>query len=130
MGSLYNMSKFALEGLIEGLYYELAPLNIKLSLIEQGGSDGNNFVNNITWNDKNTTDVYDEVIKKVKTRMAASAEMKKTDPQVIVNAIFELATERSNKFRTLVGDDSEALMQLRKNMKIEDYLEQIASNYK
>ena len=36
-GSLYNMSKFALEGLTEGLYYELEPLNIGLRLIEQGG---------------------------------------------------------------------------------------------
>ena len=35
-GSLYNMSKFALEGLTEGLYYELKPLNIELRLIEQG----------------------------------------------------------------------------------------------
>ena len=37
-GSLYNMSKFALEGLTEGLYYELKPLNIELRLIERGGS--------------------------------------------------------------------------------------------
>ncbi|HTJ92880.1 MAG TPA: SDR family NAD(P)-dependent oxidoreductase, partial [Pararobbsia sp.] len=33
-GSLYNMSKFALEGLIEGLYYELKPFNIDLHLVE------------------------------------------------------------------------------------------------
>jgi NAD(P)-dependent dehydrogenase (short-subunit alcohol dehydrogenase family) len=50
IGSLYNMSKFALEGLTAGLYYELNPLNIKLHLIEQGGSQGNNFVENVTWN--------------------------------------------------------------------------------
>src|SRR5258705_8711327 len=41
-GSLYNMSKFALEGLTEGLYYELKPLNISLHLVEQAGSKGNN----------------------------------------------------------------------------------------
>jgi NAD(P)-dependent dehydrogenase (short-subunit alcohol dehydrogenase family) len=40
LGSLYNMSKFALEGLIEGLYYELKPLNIDLRLIEQGARRG------------------------------------------------------------------------------------------
>src|SRR5260370_26132424 len=48
-GSLYNMSKFALEGLTEGLYYELKPLNIELRLIEQGGSKGNNFLNNVVF---------------------------------------------------------------------------------
>jgi NAD(P)-dependent dehydrogenase (short-subunit alcohol dehydrogenase family) len=50
IGFLYNMSKFALEGLTEGLYYELKPLNIDLHLIEQGGSVGINFVHNVTWN--------------------------------------------------------------------------------
>src|SRR5712664_883584 len=49
-GSLYNMSKFALEGLTEGLYYELKPLNIELRLIEQGGSKGNNFLNSVVFN--------------------------------------------------------------------------------
>lgn len=37
LGSLYNMSKFALEGLTEGLTFELKPLNIELHLVEPGG---------------------------------------------------------------------------------------------
>jgi len=130
LGSLYNMSKFALEGLTEGLYYELEPLNIKLNLIEQGGSDGNNFVNNITWNSESGTDAYDSVIKKVQDRMESSHQMKKTDPQVIVDAIFELANGNNNQFRTLVGEDSKALMEMRAGMSIEAYLDKIATMYK
>ena len=61
LGSLYNMSKFALEGLTEGLYYELKPLNIDLRLIEQGGSTGTNFVENIIWNKNPEITVYDEL---------------------------------------------------------------------
>src|SRR6266478_7301855 len=62
LGSLYNMSKFALEGLTEGLYYELKPLNIDLRLIEPGGSTQNDFVSNIVWNSdpRITVPVYDE----------------------------------------------------------------------
>jgi len=34
--SLYASSKFALEGMIEGLYHELSPFHIKVSLVEPG----------------------------------------------------------------------------------------------
>jgi len=44
------MSKFALEGLTEGLYYELKPLNIELRLIEQAVRRGNNFLNSVVFN--------------------------------------------------------------------------------
>lgn len=58
------MSKFALEGLTEGLYYELKPLNIELRLIEQGGSTGNNFKGNITWNKDENIQDYDGMMTK------------------------------------------------------------------
>src|SRR5438445_13348816 len=32
--SLYSSSKFALEGMIEGLYHELRPFHIRVSLVE------------------------------------------------------------------------------------------------
>lgn len=130
LGSLYNMSKFALEGLIEGLYYELEPLNIKLNLIEQGGTEGNNFVNNITWSAETGTDVYVQLTEKLKSLMSTSHGIKKTNPQVIVDSIFELSTGKSNKFRTLVGDDSKALIEMRSSMPIETYLDKIGSNYR
>jgi NAD(P)-dependent dehydrogenase (short-subunit alcohol dehydrogenase family) len=37
--SLYASSKFALEGMIEGLYHELRPFHIKVSLVEPGLPD-------------------------------------------------------------------------------------------
>src|SRR6266446_3520702 len=70
-GSLYNMSKFALEGLTEALYYELKPLNIELRLIEQGGSRGNNFLDNIIWNTNAEIKDYDAITEKVKARFAS-----------------------------------------------------------
>jgi NAD(P)-dependent dehydrogenase (short-subunit alcohol dehydrogenase family) len=62
IGSLYNMSKFALEGLTEGLYYELKPLNIELRLIEQAGSKGNRFLENVIWNTNTDIKDYDETV--------------------------------------------------------------------
>lgn len=130
LGSLYNMSKFALEGLTEGLYYELKPLNIELRLIEQGGSTGNNFKNSITWNRDDNIHDYDNLMTKVQNLMN-HAETSSTldDPQIIVDAIAALATGESNKFRTVIGTAGNDLMALRNSVSIEEYLETIAKNY-
>ncbi|QWU18132.1 NAD(P)-dependent dehydrogenase, short-chain alcohol dehydrogenase family [Paenibacillus sophorae] len=130
LGSLYNMSKFALEGLTEGLYYELKPFNIELRLIEQGGSTGNNFKESITWNrDENLKD-YDDLMAKVQHLMnTADTSGRLDDPQIIVDAIVALATGESKKFRTVIGATGNDLMALRNSVPIEDYLETIAKNY-
>jgi NAD(P)-dependent dehydrogenase (short-subunit alcohol dehydrogenase family) len=129
LGSLYNMSKFALEGLTEGLYYELKPLNIELRLIEQGGSTGNNFGENIVWNTDPEITVYDELQGKLKNLMATAGGRQLDDPAVIVKAIADLATGESKKFRTVIGDAGNGLMALRSSVPIEEYLERIASNF-
>ncbi|GAA4831269.1 SDR family NAD(P)-dependent oxidoreductase [Paenibacillus vulneris] len=130
LGSLYNMSKFALEGLTEGLYYELKPLNIELRLIEQGGSKGNHFMENTIWNrDENIKD-YDDLMTKVQNLMNASeASGLLDDPQIIVDAIVALAKGESNKFRTVIGAAGNNLMALRNSVPIEEYLETIAKDY-
>src|SRR5882762_8739845 len=128
-GSLYNMSKFALEGLTEGLYYELKPLNIELRLIEQGGSKGNNFLNNVVFNTHSEIKDYDDLVGKVNAVFAAATEDSLDDPQTIVDEIHALATGGSQKFRTLVGRMGNDLMALRNAVPIEQYLAKIASNF-
>lgn len=128
LGSLYNMSKFALEGLTEGLYYELKPLNIELRLIEQGGSSGNNFTDNIIWNRDEKITVYDEMMDKLSALMGNRDNSQLDDPQVIVDAITDLATGVSSKFRTVIGDTGNSLMALRNSVPIEEYLETMAQN--
>lgn len=122
IGSLYNMSKFALEGLTEGLYYELAPLNIKLHLVEQGGSRDNHFRENITWNTNPEITVYDEITAKFRNMMENLDPNRLDDPMEIVNVIEQLATGKSDKFRNVVGDTGNYLMGLRHALPIEEYL--------
>ncbi len=127
LGSLYNMSKFALEGLTEGLYYELKPLNIDLRLIEQGGYTGNNFRENIRWNQQEEITVYNEQLDKLKNLMNnAEAHITETIDDV-VEVIADLATRKSNKFRTVVGQAGNSLMNMRSSMPIEEYLEKMTT---
>jgi len=129
LGSLYNMSKWALEGLTEGLYYELKPLNIELRLVEQGGSSGNNFVDSIVWSEQSTVPAYNEMTNNLKTLMATTSSAHRSDPQEIVDVIYNLATRQSNQFRTLVGNMGKSLMQLRNSVPIEEYLTTIAASF-
>ena len=128
-GSLYNMSKFALEGLTEGLYYELKPLNIELRLIEQGGSKGNNFLNSVVFNTHPEIKDYDGLIGKVKAVFSGATDDVLDDPQTIVDEIDALVTGKSRKFRTLVGQTGKDLMALRNAVPIEEYLAKMALNF-
>ncbi|SEJ62027.1 NADP-dependent 3-hydroxy acid dehydrogenase YdfG [Dyadobacter sp. SG02] len=127
LGSLYNMSKFALEGLIEGLYYELKPLNIELRLIEQGGSKGNSFRESIVWNEHPEITAYDELTNKLQSIMAGADESQLDDPMEIVNVIHGLATGENKSFRNVIGATGNQLMEMRKSMPIEDYMSAMQS---
>jgi NAD(P)-dependent dehydrogenase (short-subunit alcohol dehydrogenase family) len=126
------MSKFALEGLTEGLYYELKPLNIDLHLIEQGGATDNAFVSNIVWNtnSKISVPVYDALAEKVQLRMTAAPDSVKTNILDIVKIVEGLANRESNKFRTVIGQVGNDLMAMRNTLPIEEYLDKIASQFR
>ncbi|HWV28361.1 MAG TPA: SDR family oxidoreductase [Dyadobacter sp.] len=129
LGSLYNMSKFALEGLIEGLYYELKPLNIDLRLIEQGGSKGNNFKESIVWNTHPEITAYDELTSKLQSIMGSADQGQLDDPMEIVKVIHSLAMRETNQFRNVIGATGNQLMQLRNSLPIEEYMEAMRSYF-
>lgn len=130
LGSLYNMSKFALEGLTEGLYYELKPQNISLHLIEPGGSTDNNFLNNTVWNINGEISAYEDLTAKVKGMFQNTDSSQLDDISVLVQEIEKLATGESNKFRTIIGKAGNDLMALRNSVPVEQYLETIYSSFK
>lgn len=125
LGSLYNMSKFALEGLTEGLYYELKPFNIDLRLVEQGGSTGNDFVSKIVWNTSHDIPVYDDMTAGLKKLMENAKDHVTENTQDIVDVIARLANRESNQFRTVIGKMGNELMAMRSSMPIEQYLETV-----
>jgi NAD(P)-dependent dehydrogenase (short-subunit alcohol dehydrogenase family) len=132
LGSLYNMSKFALEGLTEALYYELKPLNIDLRLIEPGGMTDNEFVNNVVWN-KNSAirvPVYDALAEKVRHRMATAPDSVKTEMTELAKIVEGLANRESNKFRTVIGKAGNDLVTMRSALPIEEYLDKIDSMFR
>ncbi len=126
LGSLYNMSKFALEGLTEGLYFELKPLNIDLHLVEPGGFESS-FGHNVTFSKSETIRDYDTITGKVSAILNAAQKPGATArPDTIVQVIYNLATGKSKAFRTPVGKDAKMVLLLRKLLPIRTFLDTLA----
>jgi len=129
LGSLYNMSKFALEGLIEGLTFELKPLNIDLHLVEPGGF-GSAFGENVTFSQSEIIKDYDVITSKVSAVLkAASGDGMKVTPQPIVDEIYALAMGKNTAFRTVVGKDAKMVVFLRKLLPIKSFLNLLGKKF-
>jgi len=91
-----------------------------------GGSNGNNFVNNVTWGE--ITD-YQALTQKIQGLMEKRDPAMLSDPQLIIDEIFALASGTKKTFRNLVGEDTKSLKAMRDALPLEEYLEKINAMY-
>ena len=127
LGSLYNMSKFALEGLTEGLTFELKPLNIDLHLVEPGGF-GSSFGENVTFSKSESIKDYDVITQKV-SDVIASTRSGLNGSQPIVDEIYAIAIGKNTAFRTVVGKDAKTVVFLRKLLPIKTFLNLLGKKF-
>lgn len=104
--SLYNSSKFAVEGLSEALWHELAFLNIGVKIIEPG-SVQTNFRNGMEMI-RNPIDVYDTAMKSFMPRYAQrTAHLPKVTATEVAQTIYKAATDGSTQLRYVIGQDAQ-----------------------
>lgn len=129
LGSLYNMSKFALEGLTEGLFFELKPLNISLHLIEPGGFASQFSKHEIVRKSERITE-YDLISRNVADTISASSQPGVLPPpDAIVKMIYQLATGERKDFRNVIGKDAKAVLALRKLLPIKVFLNMLTKRF-
>lgn len=128
LGSMYNMSKFAIEGLSEALYYELKPLNIEIRLVEPGGFKSEFNSNIVLKRDEQITG-YETMTDKIEHLLNHANDSPAGTAQDTADVIFNLATGESNSFRTVIGSDSLSLMELRNSLPVEDYLDAVLKSF-
>jgi NAD(P)-dependent dehydrogenase (short-subunit alcohol dehydrogenase family) len=111
-GSIYNSSKFAVEGLSEALAFELSALNIAVKLIEPGSS-ATNFRTGAQLI-KNQIPAYDPLFTQLFARYAKAAEsQRKATPEEVAATIYQAATDGKNQLRYVVGDDAQFFIDLK-----------------
>jgi NAD(P)-dependent dehydrogenase (short-subunit alcohol dehydrogenase family) len=125
--SAYVSSKFALEGLVESLRYEVQPFGIKVVLIEPGVIK-TNFVNNmklgkgvITFRNSNSDNSpYVEILQKRISAFKPRFEKGSTASDV-ADMVLEAVTSDNSRTRYLVGNDALKMMEKRKNTTEEEF---------
>lgn len=113
--SLYNASKFAVEGLSEGLFYELAPFGIKVKLIEPGGVATDFSGRSLDMWDASKMPEYQGFIDKVVSVMTnPKRQAGYATATEAAEVIYKAATDESNTLRYLVGKDAKQFWMIRR----------------
>ena len=111
--SLYHSSKWAIEGFIESLQFELAPFNIDMKLIEPGPIKTDFYGRSQELVRDQPLDVYDgytEVALHNTNAAGANAE----GPDVVAETIWRAATERKKRLRFPAGKQAGLLIALKR----------------
>jgi short-subunit dehydrogenase len=99
--TLYSSSKFALEALTEGLRIEIAPFNVKATLIEPGDIK-TGFTKARIFSYKSDDSVYGERFHAAIAQMEYDEQNGKP-PETIANAIMRVIRKKNPPIRTVVG---------------------------
>jgi short-subunit dehydrogenase len=105
--TIYNSTKWALEGFSEALHYELKPMNIRVKVIEPG-------VIKTDFYDRSMDNVdcsgmagdYDNILKRGEKRSGENALRAGIEPCVVARFIHKAATDGSWRLRYPVGPDA------------------------
>lgn len=113
--SLYCMSKFAVEGLSEALYHELAPYGVQVCSIEPGGHR-TNFSQNIRWGSRSIADPepYVEETRRYREDMRSRIDDRGVPAHNVVKTILRVLGKRRMPLRAPCGLDSRSAILVRK----------------
>lgn len=111
MQSLYNASKFALEGFSESLRYELRPFNIRVCLVEPGNVR-TGFFASLSVSDTKGFEAYRRYQSHALERLVTH-NRRGVSADDVARVVVRAATDPSDRPRYLVGWDARTLLALR-----------------
>ena len=127
-GSLYNSTKFALEGLTEGLQYELNPLGIKLKIIEPGSYRTNFNGTSLNFFGSGDLEDYKGIFEKFAV-VAKQPGRGNSNIAEVSETIYKAATDDSEQLRYPVGADAIALIQSKQDRGDVEFKKTMATHF-
>jgi NADP-dependent 3-hydroxy acid dehydrogenase YdfG len=127
LGTMYNGTKFAVEGISEALRFELREIGVRVKLIEPG-IIYTNFSNAMEFNNDESLVEYQGMVQKFG---ATFEEIVKhgTEVGVAAETIYEAATDGTDRLRYLVGDDAKEWAAMLAGMDGEQYFAKMSSMF-
>jgi NAD(P)-dependent dehydrogenase (short-subunit alcohol dehydrogenase family) len=105
LGTLYHGTKFAVEGLSEALSFELAPLGVRVKLVEPGGIKTDFGGRSFDFSNDPKLTEYQPLVKKVFEVLRPLAEQGST-PEAIAEVVYAAATDGTDQLRYEAGADA------------------------
>jgi NAD(P)-dependent dehydrogenase (short-subunit alcohol dehydrogenase family) len=109
----YSASKFALEGWTESLRYEMAPLGIRVVLIEPGAFETDIWTRNAKIAGNLMKPESPNAARMPKWRAKVQGDRKKADPRPVIDCIAAVLENPRPKLRYVVGSDAKMGLLLR-----------------
>ena len=111
--SVYNATKFAVEGLSEGLWYELGAFGVRVKVIEPGAIKtefGGRSAD--VWDISRAPDYagFMEKVKAARDKYTRSS----SPPELVAEVIYKAATDPSDRMRYLAGPDARRFAPMRR----------------
>jgi NAD(P)-dependent dehydrogenase (short-subunit alcohol dehydrogenase family) len=128
MASLYNASKFALEGFTEALSYELGALNIRVRIVEPGGVPSTRFGERSAREAASSLQIPDydpfiagsnEVYAQLRASRGAAPD---STAEHVATVIFEATTDPSDQLRYVATSDIVPLVEARRQTSERQYM--------
>jgi len=113
--SIYNSTKWAVEGFSEALQYELKPLNIRVKVIEPGVITTDFYDRSLDIADSaEFMQEYGGILKRGQKNLSEPTSHGSTEPRGVARVIYQAATDASWRLRYPVGNDAWQLSLLRR----------------
>ena len=100
--SLYNSTKWAVEGFSESLQYEVEQFNIRIKIIEPGPINTDFYARSEDETSKDGLTAYDYMLEKARANMKQAVEQA-PDGSVVAQTIYDAVTDDSTKLRYTVN---------------------------
>ena len=110
LGSLYHGSKWAVEGLSEALHYELAPLGIRVKLVEPGGVNTDFGGRSFVFTHDPELPEYQPLVDAAAAALEAGTPSGSQEPEEVAEVIFTAATDDTTQMRYISGEGAKALL--------------------
>lgn len=122
--SIYESSKFAVEGFSEALNFELNSLGIKVKIIEPGSSQ-TNFGNSRKTTGNEIADYKPLLAKFFGNYPKKTAHCKTATPQKVAETIYNAVIDESSKLRYIIGEDCQFFVDTKEKNSEEGYIKSI-----
>lgn len=128
--SVYAASKFALEGFLESLSFELASQNIRVKIIEPGNISTNFEQTTKAYfaTDESLTD-YTDYLKQMEAIFAGIYSGGGATATDVAATVFDAASDESNRLRYVIGSDLQPLIDIRNGGTDEQYMEVLRNTF-